>query len=87
MSQTVAAFMLDRLRQWGVTRIYGYPGDGINGLLGAFHEFEDDIEFVQTRHEEIAALCRLRARQADRRGRGVHGHLRPRRHPPAQRAL
>ena len=57
MSQTVAAFMLDRLRQWGVTRIYGYPGDGINGLLGAFHEFEDDIDFVQTRHEEIAAFA------------------------------
>jgi pyruvate dehydrogenase (quinone) len=57
MSQTVAAFMLDRLKQWGVTRIYGYPGDGINGLLGAFHEFEDDIEFVQTRHEEIASFA------------------------------
>ena len=57
MSQSVGAFMLDRLRQWGVTRIYGYPGDGINGLLGAFHEFEDDIEFVQTRHEEIAAFA------------------------------
>jgi pyruvate dehydrogenase (quinone) len=49
--------MLDRLKQWGVTRIYGYPGDGINGLLGAFHEFEDDIDFVQTRHEEIAAFA------------------------------
>ena len=57
MSQTVGAFMLDRLRQWGVRRIYGYPGDGINGLLGAFHQFEDDIEFVQTRHEEIAAFA------------------------------
>jgi pyruvate dehydrogenase (quinone) len=57
MSQTVGAFMLERLKQWGVTRIYGYPGDGINGLLGAFHEFEDDIEFVQTRHEEIAAFA------------------------------
>jgi pyruvate dehydrogenase (quinone) len=49
--------MLGRLKQWGVTRIYGYPGDGINGLLGAFHEFEDDIEFVQTRHEELAAFA------------------------------
>ena len=57
MSQTVAAFMLNRLTQWGITRIYGYPGDGINGLLGAFHEFEDEIEFVQTRHEEIAAFA------------------------------
>jgi pyruvate dehydrogenase (quinone) len=57
MPQSVGAFMLERLRQWGVTRIYGYPGDGINGLLGAFHGFEDEIEFVQTRHEEIAALA------------------------------
>ncbi len=57
MSQSTAAFILSRLRQWGVTRIYGYPGDGINGLLGAFHGFEDEIEFVQTRHEEIAAFA------------------------------
>src|SRR5437660_112329 len=57
MSQSVGAFMLQRLTQWGVRRIYGYPGDGINGLLGAFHEFEDEIEFVQTRHEEIAAFA------------------------------
>jgi pyruvate dehydrogenase (quinone) len=57
MSQSVGAFMLQRLREWGVRRIYGYPGDGINGLLGAFHEFEDEIEFVQTRHEEIAAFA------------------------------
>ena len=57
MSQTVGAFMLQRLQQWGVSRIYGYPGDGINGFMGAFHEFEDEIEFVQTRHEEIAAFA------------------------------
>jgi pyruvate dehydrogenase (quinone) len=57
MTQTTAAFMLERLKQWGIKRIYGYPGDGINGILGAFHEFEDDIEFVQTRHEEIAAFA------------------------------
>ncbi|HEX8977893.1 MAG TPA: thiamine pyrophosphate-requiring protein [Solirubrobacteraceae bacterium] len=57
MSQSTAAFMLGRLRAWGIDRIYGYPGDGINGLLGAFHEFEDEIEFVQTRHEEIAAFA------------------------------
>jgi pyruvate dehydrogenase (quinone) len=57
VSQSVGAFMLGRLKQWGITRIYGYPGDGINGLLGAFHEYEDDIEFVQTRHEELAAFA------------------------------
>ncbi len=57
MSQSVGGFMLERLKQWGVKRIYGYPGDGINGLLGAFHGVQDEIEFVQTRHEEIAAFA------------------------------
>src|SRR5579864_2320423 len=57
MSQSVAAFMLERLKHWGITRIYGYPGDGINGLLGPFHEFEDEIELIQTRQEEIAAFA------------------------------
>src|ERR671917_2860043 len=55
MATNVATFMLERLHQWGVRRIYGYPGEGINGLLGAFHEHEE-IEFVQVRHEELAAL-------------------------------
>jgi pyruvate dehydrogenase (quinone) len=49
-------FLLQRLVEWGVKRIYGYPGDGINGLLGALEKFEDDIEFVQVRHEEMAAF-------------------------------
>src|SRR5215218_272508 len=53
----VAQFMLGRLANWGVKRIYGYPGDGINGLLGAFHEVGDRIEFTQTAHEEIAAFA------------------------------
>jgi pyruvate dehydrogenase (quinone) len=52
-----AEFMLSRLANWGVKRIYGYPGDGINGLLGAFHEVGDRIEFTQTAHEEIAAFA------------------------------
>src|SRR3954452_16700604 len=52
---TVAHFALERLKQHGVDRIYGYPGDGINGFLGAFHE--SDVEFLQTRHEEIAAFA------------------------------
>jgi pyruvate dehydrogenase (quinone) len=49
--------MLERLRSHGVRRIYGYPGDGINGLLGAFHQLEDDLELIQCRHEEIAAFA------------------------------
>ncbi len=56
MSSTAADFMLERLGEWGIKRIYGYPGDGINGILGALGRHEDDIEFVQTRHEEMAAF-------------------------------
>src|SRR4051794_1473895 len=57
MSETVGAHMLNRLHEWGVDKIYGYPGDGINGILGAFHEVGDKVEFVQCRHEEIAAFA------------------------------
>jgi pyruvate dehydrogenase (quinone) len=54
---TTGQFMLERLIRWDVRRVYGYPGDGINGLLGAFHDVEDRLRFVQVRHEEIAAFC------------------------------
>jgi pyruvate dehydrogenase (quinone) len=57
MSETVGAFVLKRLHEHGVERIYGYPGDGINGVLGGFHEHGEEIEFVQMRHEEIAAFA------------------------------
>lgn len=60
MAYDTAEFMLDRLHEWGVRRIYGYPGDGINGIMGALegHEDRDEggIRFVQTRHEELAAF-------------------------------
>jgi pyruvate dehydrogenase (quinone) len=49
-------FLLQRLVEWGVKRIYGYPGDGINGLLGALEDFTDELEFIQVRHEEMAAF-------------------------------
>src|SRR5438046_9950397 len=57
-SPTTSEFLLARLADdWGVKRLYGYPGDGINGLLGAFHEVGDRLEFIQVRHEEIAAFA------------------------------
>src|ERR687889_1365385 len=57
MAETVGDFVLRRLREWGVKRIYGYPGDGTNGLNLAFHEIGDEVEFVQVRHEELAAFA------------------------------
>ena len=56
MSTTVGDFLVDRLHAWGVRRIYGYPGDGINGILGALNRANGKIEFIQTRHEEMAAF-------------------------------
>lgn len=56
MAKTVGDFLLERLRQWGVKRIFGYPGDGINGIVTALGRTGDDIEFVQVRHEEEAAF-------------------------------
>jgi pyruvate dehydrogenase (quinone) len=54
---SVASFILGRLREWGVDRVYGYPGDGSNALNLAFHEHGDALPFIQTRHEELAAFA------------------------------
>ncbi len=56
MSELVSDYLLERLEEWGVKRIYGYPGDGINGILGALDRAQDRIDFVQARHEEMAAF-------------------------------
>jgi pyruvate dehydrogenase (quinone) len=56
MSTTVADQLLTRLREWGVEHVFGYPGDGINGILGAFSRADDQPRFVQARHEEMSAF-------------------------------
>jgi pyruvate dehydrogenase (quinone) len=56
MTATVADVLLSRLRDWGVRQVFGYPGDGINGLLAAWGRADDDPQFVQARHEEMAAF-------------------------------
>jgi pyruvate dehydrogenase (quinone) len=62
MSDSVGDYLLERLTTWGIERIYGYPGDGINGIMGAFSRSSNGRhgghrpEFVQVRHEEMAAF-------------------------------
>ncbi len=56
MSESVADFLLKRLLDWGINRIYGFPGDGINGILGALERAGNKPKFVQVRHEEMAAF-------------------------------
>jgi pyruvate dehydrogenase (quinone) len=58
MAELVADYVLKRLREWEVDRIYGFPGDGINAFLGALDRAQEQggPEFIQTRHEEMAAF-------------------------------
>jgi pyruvate dehydrogenase (quinone) len=55
-SPTVGDYLLDRLRQWGVDKVFGYPGDGINATVAAFGTAENSPKFIQSRHEEMSAL-------------------------------
>src|SRR5690554_1915132 len=56
MAGSVSDFVIQRLSDWGVTRIYGYPGDGINALIESLAKRRDRIKFIQARHEEEAAF-------------------------------
>src|ERR1700710_35822 len=56
MSRTVGDFVVQRLHDWDVSHIFGYPGDGINGVFGALNRADGKIQFIQARHEEMAAF-------------------------------
>ncbi|HEX5074910.1 MAG TPA: thiamine pyrophosphate-requiring protein [Gemmatimonadaceae bacterium] len=55
-TRTVSDHLLDRLDAWGVRRLFGFPGDGVNGVMGALNRAGDRFEFVQVAHEELAGL-------------------------------
>jgi pyruvate dehydrogenase (quinone) len=56
MAELVADFLIKRITEWGLKRIYGFPGDGINGIIGAIDRAGDKVDYVQVRHEEMAAF-------------------------------
>jgi pyruvate dehydrogenase (quinone) len=56
MAETISDYLWNRLAAWGVGRVYGYPGDGINGLMGSLAK-KKELRFIQVRHEEMAALA------------------------------
>ena len=56
LRHSVASYLLERLQSWGVEKIFAYPGDGINGILGAWVKAESAPQFIQARHEEMAAF-------------------------------
>ena len=57
MSKTVAEMLIERLIDWGVDTIFGFPGDGINGIFEALRTNQEKLKFIQVRHEEAAALA------------------------------
>ncbi len=56
MADLVSDFLIRRITEWGLKRIYGFPGDGINGIIGAIDRAGDKVDYVQVRHEELAAF-------------------------------
>ena len=56
MSDKVSDFIFQRLKEWGVERVFGYTGDSINPVMGALDREKESIQFIQVRHEEMAAM-------------------------------
>src|SRR5438552_1679461 len=56
IAETVSDFIVQRLTEWGINRIYGYPGDGIGGITAALRGAGDQVQYIQVRHEEMAAF-------------------------------
>ncbi|AFM17147.1 thiamine pyrophosphate-dependent enzyme, probable carboxylase/decarboxylase/carboligase [Mycolicibacterium chubuense NBB4] len=56
MAKDVADYLLERLRQWNVRHVFAYPGDGINGIVAAFGRVDNKPQFIQARHEKMAAF-------------------------------
>ena len=87
MSRNVADFIWERLLAWGVRRVYGYPGDGIGGLIGALSQRAGEIEFVQVRHEEMAGLMACGEAKFTGEVGVCLATPRSRRRPPSERPL
>ena len=87
MSETVSDFILERLSEWDITRIYGFPGDGINGLMGAMDRAEDSFPIHPREPRGNGRLHGLRTCEIYRGGRRLHGDLRARRYSSAQRPV
>ena len=80
MSQQVADVLFERLISWGVDTIFGFPGDGVDGLFEGLRTHQEKLKFIQVRHEEAAAFAALGYAKYHRSSGGLPGHFRPRRH-------
>lgn len=57
MAKTTAELLVGRLIEWGVDTIFGFPGDGVNGIFDALRTNQEKLKFIQVRHEEAAAFA------------------------------
>lgn len=87
MAKKVSDLIVERLIEWGVDTIFGLPGDGVDGFFEALRTHKDKIKFIQVRHEESAAFCRVRICKIHRAPRRVLRDLRSRRHPSFEWSL
>ena len=67
MSMNVSDFVWHRLQEWGLKRVYGYPGDGVGGLDVALEKTKDTLQYIQVRHEEMAAFMAAGTRNSPAR--------------------
>ena len=87
MAKNVSDILVERLIDWGVDTIFGFPGDGVNGIFEALRTHQEKIRFIQVRHEEACRIRGSRLREIFRTARGVHRHIRSGRHPSVERTL
>ena len=87
MAKTVADLVIERLIDWGVDTIFGFPGDGINGIFEALRTRQEKIRFIQVRHEEAAAFAACALCQVHSPARRMPGYIWPGRHPLIERTL
>ena len=87
MGATVGHYVIERLVQWGIKRIYGYPGDGINGIDVALPDFKEQIAVHPGAARGDGGVHGVRARQVHRRARRLPRDLGAGRDSPAQRAV
>ncbi len=83
----VSEFVWHRLHEWGLKRVYGYPGDGVGGLDVALEKAKDFMHYVQVRHEEMAAFMASAHAKFTGAAGALLRHLRPWRDPSSDRAV
>ena len=72
MAKTAGDVIVETLMQWGVHTVFGFPGDGVDGVIEAFRKNMEKIRFIQVRHEEAAAFAACHSHQGVRASFPVH---------------